>query len=223
VKKDNLAAKLVGLMIAWGGPALLLSPAGRLLGPPERLTTMFLQQLALWASLGIILTIVLAWEKLSLGSLGLRPLGWPSFAWGLLLAVVMIAVVMPALSWALGAAGIPGFEPGMAKILVLPVWFRLVAVVTAGIVEDTLFLGYAFNRLALLIGSRRFAGSVTVIVVSVLHFPTWGLGPVLAYVVAVGVTTGFFMWRRDLLANIVAHVAVDGMALVIVPGLSGVR
>ena len=34
----------------------------------------------------------------------------------------------------------------MTKVLALPVWFRIVAVVTAGIVDDTLFLGYAFTR-----------------------------------------------------------------------------
>ena len=61
------------------------------------------------------------------------------------------------------------------------------------------------------------------LVVSLLHFPHWGLGPVLAYLVAVGLGTAFFAWRRDLGANIVAHVTVDTMGLVIVPWLSQAR
>lgn len=85
-------------------------------------------------------------------------------------------------------------------------WFRVVAVVTAGIFEDALFLGYAFNRLTRLTGSYWLAGIVTVAVVSLLHLPHWGVGPVLTYFVAIGAATGFFVWRQDLLANIVAHV-----------------
>ena len=112
------------------------------------------------------------------------------------------------------------FEAGMAQILILPLWIRFIAAVTAGIVEDALFLGYAYNRLTLLTGSYWLAGLITVLVVSFLHFPHWGVGPMLAYFVAVGLGTAFFAWRRDLLANIVAHVTVDVMGLVIVPWLS---
>jgi hypothetical protein len=33
----------------------------------------------------------------------------------------------------------------------------------------------------------------------------------------------FFAWRRDLLANIIAHTIVDGMALVVVPALTAIQ
>ena len=220
VKHRNLVASLVGLIVAWGGPLVLLSPADRLLGAPNRMTTKVLEQLVLWGLLGIIVVIVIFWEKQPLASLGLRPFRWSSVAWGLLLAAVTIYVVMPSLAWALHVAGIPGFDAGMAKILILPLWVRVIAVVTAGIVEDSLFLGYAFTRLTLLTGSYWMSGLLTVLVVSLLHFPHWGVGPVLAYFVAVGLATGFFVWRRDLFANIVAHVTVDAMGLVIMPLLT---
>ena len=45
----------------------------------------------------------------------------------------------------------------------------------------------------------------------------------LTYFVAVGLAMSFFAWRRDLLANIVAHTIVDGMALVVMPGLASAR
>ena len=219
-KKRNVAAALVGLVVAWGGPLLLLSPADRLLGPPDRMTTKVLEQLMLWVLLAVIVAIVIFWEKQSLASLSLRPFRLSSVGWGLLLAAVTMYIVMPSLTWALRVAGIPGFEAGMAQILILPLWIRFIAAVTAGIVEDALFLGYAYNRLTLLTGSYWLAGLITVLVVSFLHFPHWGVGPMLAYFVAVGLGTAFFAWRRDLLANIVAHVTVDVMGLVIVPWLS---
>jgi membrane protease YdiL (CAAX protease family) len=220
VKHNSILPALVGLTVAWGGTVLLLSPADRLLGAPDRLTTKVLEQLVLWV---VIVAIVMIWEKQPLASIGLRPLRWSSLAWGLVLAAVTIYVVMPSLTRALQAAGIAGFEAGMANLLVLPVWFRIVAVVTAGIVEDTLFLGYAFTRLTRITGSQWLAGIVAGAVFSLLHLPNWGVGPVLSYFVAVGLAVSFFAWRRDLLANIVAHTLVDGMGLVIIPALSSVR
>src|SRR5438876_60384 len=124
----KLAPRLVGLAIAFGGPALLLSPADRLLGPQERLTTKVLEQAVMWLFLAIIVAIVRLWEKETVASMWLRPFAWSSFAWGLLLAAVTIYIVMPALTYALRLAGIPGFEAGMAAILVHPFWLRVIGV-----------------------------------------------------------------------------------------------
>ena len=171
----------------------------------------------------LTVAIITLWEKEPLASIGLRPLRWSSPAWGLGLAAVTMYVLMPPLTWALRAAGIPGVEAGMAKILVLPVWFRIVAVVTAGIVEDTLYLGYAFTQLTRITGNQWLAGIVAGTVFSLFHLPLRGVGPVLTYFVIVGVAWSFFAWRRDLLANIVAHTIVDGMALVVMPAFANPR
>lgn len=216
-------AMITGLAVAFGGPAVLLSPADRLLGPQDRLLTKVLEQLVMWLFLAIIVAIVILWEKQSLSSMWLRPPAWSSLGWGLLLAATTIVVVMPTLGWLLRSAGIPGFEAGMAKILVFPLSLRIFAVITAGVVEDALFLGYGFTRLTLLTGTKWLAGFLTIGLVALLHSPNWGFGPALAYLIAVGLGVAFFVWRKDLLANIVAHVTVDGMGLVIVPLLSSLR
>ena len=206
---------LAGLAVAWGGPAFRLTPIERRLG-----LTKVSEELALWLLLAIVTAIVVFWEKKPLASMGIRPFSWRSVGWGVLLAAVTIYVTIPALTWALRAAGIPAFEEGMAKILVLPLWLRAIAAPTAGVVEDALFIGYAFTRMELLTRSTWLAGTISVAVFSFLHFPHWGLGPALAYLIAVGIAVAFFAWRRDLLANIIAHVIVDGMGLVIVPALT---
>ena len=46
------------------------------------------------------------------------------------------------------SAGLPGFETGMTRVLDAPIGLRMFQVVTAGVVEDTLFIGYADTRLA---------------------------------------------------------------------------
>ena len=72
----KLAPRLAGLAIAFGGPALLLSPADRLLGPQERLTTKVLEQAVMWLFLAIIVAIVRLWEKETVASMWLRPFAW---------------------------------------------------------------------------------------------------------------------------------------------------
>ncbi len=213
----NRTATIVGLIVAWGGVAALVSPLGRLLGPPENRTTQVLGELILWGLLAAVIAIVILWEKEPLASMGLRAFLWTSVAWGLAFAAAVMYLVMPVLAWILQRSGTPGFESGIAKVLVLPLWVRVFAVLTAGIVEDGLFLGYAFTRLTRLTQSYWIAGVISVIVSSFLHLPHWGIGPVMAFVVAEALGTAFFVWRQDLLANMIAHVIVDGMAFVISP------
>jgi membrane protease YdiL (CAAX protease family) len=43
----------------------------------------------------------------------------------------------------------------------------------------------------------------------------WGWWTSLTFVLSGAVTTAFYLWRRDLLANIVAHVVTDFAGLVV--------
>ncbi len=214
------AAAIVGLVVAVGGTVLLASPASRLLGDPDRLSTRITEQLTLWALFATILAIVLGWERLPLASIALEPFHWTSLAWGVALALTLVYVAVPIAMRVLAASGLPGFESGIAKVVALPVWFRIFAVVTAGVVEETLFRGYFLERVATLSGSYWVAGILTVVVFALVHLPFWGPGPVLTLFITGGVMTAFFIWRQDLLANIVAHVIVDAVGLIITPWLS---
>ena len=84
-------------------------------------------------------------------------------------------------------------------------------------VEIELFHGYAVTRLAFLTGDLWLAGILSVTVFAGLHVPFWGAGPGLAFLVGGAASTAFFIWRQDLLAMVVAHVAVDAWGLVVTP------
>ena len=210
-------ANAVGLIVAFGGMALLVSPASRVLGAPGRLQTRLLEQLALWGLFATLLAIVILWEKLPLASLWLRPMAWRSLALGVLFAALQIYLVYPVRVWLLERAGLPGFAAGAEQILALPLWFRILAVVGAGVVEETLFHGYALTRLGALLGSYGAAAAIVVPAFALVHYPFWGAGPVLSFLVSGAVGAAFFLGSRDLLALIVCHVLVDGMGLVIAP------
>lgn len=212
----DAVAAVVGLAVAWVGTGLLISPAARLLGKPDRIATRCLEQTFLWMLFAAILVIVIVWEKQPLASLWFQP-HWFSVAWGLLFAVLSVLVIIPAREWVRRTAGLGGFAAGMEKILTLPVWFRVVAAITAGVVEETLFGGYTITRLAFLTGSLWLAGALSVAAFAALHIPSWGVGPAVSFLVGGAVSTAFFIWRQDLLAMIIAHASVDVWGLVITP------
>src|SRR5438552_12424106 len=90
MSRTKVVPSMLGLCAAMGEPILLAGPASKLLGEPNRLATHLLGQLILWALVALILALVVFWEKQSLRSIGLRPLGWQSVLWGLALAGAFI-------------------------------------------------------------------------------------------------------------------------------------
>ena len=194
-----------------------MSPLARFLGNPSSIVTKCFEQIALWLLFASIVGIVVLWEKQPLASLWLRPLHWSSAAWAGLLVLASILFLFPTTDWVRNAVGLPGYAAGMEKALTLPIWFRVVSVVTAGIVEETLFRGYTVTRLARLTRSLWLAAALSVSIFAALHLPFWGAGPSLAFLISGMATTAFFIWRRDLLAMITAHIAIDAWGLVVTP------
>ena len=109
----------------------------------------------------------------------------------------------------------------MEKVLGLPLWLRVVAVITAGTVEETLFRGYTVTRLSKLTGSMWLAAALSVTAFAALHIPVWGIGPSFSFLLGGAATTAFFIWRRDLLAMVLAHIAIDAWALAVTPHFFG--
>jgi membrane protease YdiL (CAAX protease family) len=99
-----------------------------------------------------------------------------------------------------------GFEPGLDAIVRLPVWFRVFVAVTSGIAEETLYRGYAVERLSEMTGRPWVGGFLAVTAFAAAHIPFWGVGPALGADLPFGaLMTGFYLWRRDLVANVTAH------------------
>lgn len=215
---NSRLAAVFGLVVAFGGTLLLVSPVAGALGDPQRLSTRVLYQLALWGLFALIVAIVSLWEKQSLGSIGLGRLSWASIGLGLGCAALMIAVnsvVIPFLT----KFGIVDLSKGFAVVASWPVWLRLFAAVTAGVVEEVLFRGYAIERLALLIRSYAWAGVISLMIFAAVHLPFWGLGILFNAFFGGAVSTLLYLWRRDLWACIIAHSALDAIALIADPAI----
>jgi membrane protease YdiL (CAAX protease family) len=156
-------------------------------------------------------TVVLAiWAALRMDGLGLRAVGLErprssSVAWGLGL-------------WAFGAFVVPfvtaplfhlvdiDVRSGMTSLAQMPLWLRLVVALTSGPTEELLYRGFAIDQLTRLFGQPWVAGAVAATIFGLAHVPTWGLGFALAADLPMGIyMTAFYIWHRDLAANMFAH------------------
>jgi membrane protease YdiL (CAAX protease family) len=214
------APAVVGLLVAWGGVALLVSPVAQFLGDSSSVVVGVLGQAVLWLICAAVIGVVVFWEKKPLASLWLKPFQWQSLAWAGVLIAGHIVLLFPATEWIRRNLGLPGYAAGMETALASPLWLRVIAVGAAGVVEETLFRGYAVTPLLQLSGSRLLAVSISSVVFAALHLPVWGAGPSVAFFIGGLATTVFFVWRRDLLAMILAHVVIDMWGLVVTPAFS---
>jgi membrane protease YdiL (CAAX protease family) len=96
------------------------------------------------------------------------------------------------------------------------------AVVRAGISEEVLYRGYAIERLQAITGSKWVAAGVSLVLFAGFHFRQGWAGMLLALVLG-AVLTAFYLWKRDLLANMVGHFLVDFIPNVLLVGLGLVK
>ena len=215
--ESNPTAAITGLAVAWGGTALLVSPASRGLDDPSRPAMALVGQALFWSLAAAVCLSVLFWEKQPLRSLWLQQFRWKSIAWGLLLVAAYYTVLFPLGEWVRRSAGLPGFGVGMDRLIKFPLWYRLVAAVGAGIAEEILFRGFSVTRLAMLTGRLWLAAVIALVGFSSLHVPVWGWGFSLGSLISGAAAMAFFIWRKDLLAMMVFHISTDAVGLVVAP------
>ncbi|MDE2162786.1 MAG: CPBP family intramembrane metalloprotease [Alphaproteobacteria bacterium] len=169
-----------------------------------------------WINLAVLIAVVILAERQSLTSIGLRSLRWWTIPLGLLAGVVITALA-GVLVRALGVST----DQHLATFLQsLPFSVRLLLIVTAGVFEETLYRGYALERLASAFNSKWVAAAVTVAFFTLGHVPAVGFAHLLpVFIVSVFVTL-LYLWRRDLMVNVVAHATIDGIGLLLVPILA---
>lgn len=178
--------------------------------PEITFASAILKEALIWASAAALLVIIRRGERLSLRSIGLGTCRWwKSIAWGFVIAVVSAAV-------AGGLAYLTGYGhgPGSAAFEKLPLWLITLIVIRAGVVEELFYRGYAIERLRLF-GLGRFWSVIIPLVIFSLGHWSGGVANILIAFAAGALLTGFYLWRRDLVANMTGHGLVDFVANVV--------
>lgn len=199
---------IIGLLVATVGPPALVITSHRLFGERPSLSTECWLQLILCALAVLVVFIVIGPERRSLRSIGLRVPSRETVVTGLALFVVTF-VLLPFVTAPLGhALGRARVDAGVARIRAWPIWFRLVVSFTSGPVEETLYRGYLIERLLALTDRRWLTAAGAILAFGAAHVPAWGTGFAMTVDLPAGVLlVGGYLWRRDLIANMLAHTA----------------
>jgi uncharacterized protein len=144
-------------------------------------------------------------ERLSAAQLGFSRVGWPTLPSAAALAAFFIFVFGPAAYWVLMRLPLGSFGG----------WFLVLDIVIVSAGEEWLYRGYAIERLQALTGRPWLSGMISLAVFAVAHLPLWGPGVALSTLVSGGVLTALYLWRRDVLFLMLAHVATDLYGLVL--------
>jgi membrane protease YdiL (CAAX protease family) len=204
----------VGLFVALFG-MLIVRPVVNHFWPDPTFAAAIVKEAGMWIVALIILVIVKLGEGLPLSSIGLGTVRfWKSLLWGLLLGVVCLLVggALVALTHFTGG------EAGKAMSK-LPIGLVSLIVLRAGVVEELCYRGYAIERLHALGLPRWIAAAVPLTIFGVGHW-TGGWENIVIALALGAILALFFIWRRDLVANMIGHWLVDFMANV-VPKLAG--
>jgi uncharacterized protein len=154
----------------------------------------------------------------------LQRLGFGQCSWAMpLLAVALTAffelVFGPIAYWVLARSGSQSFGAGIEAVNQLPTAYLMLTIVIVAPAEELLYRGYVIARLSDLAGSFPLASIVSVVAFGLAHVPLWGWAPAATTIVSGGIVTVVYLWRQDILALILAHIATDLYGIVLAPRL----
>ncbi len=189
---------------------LLIRQAVSYFSPTLTFTAAIWKDSLIWVSAIVLLILVRRGERLPFTSIGLGTSAWwKSLLWGLVIAVAC-AIVGGVLAALTGY----GHGPGSAAFEKLPLWLITLIVLRAGVVEELFYRGYAIERLQTLGLNRYWAAAIPLIIFALGHW-TGGAANILIALALGGILAAFYLWRRDLIANMIGHFAVDFAANVL--------
>jgi len=170
---------------------------------------------AIWLYAVIVLAIALFGERRTLASIGLGKFTVASLGFGLGGALLIAGAGALVAYVVYGLLHQPEHADAQAAALVGgSVVYAVCLAVRAGVIEEIFFRGLAIEQLTTLTGHRwlsAFIATAVFVLIHALHFDWIQLVPIAAVSI---VLAGLYLWRHDLWANILAHIAVDAAGLV---------
>jgi len=178
--------------------------------PEPTFASAILKETLIWLNAVALIVIIRRGEHLPMRSIGLGTARWwKSILWGFIIAIVS-AVAVGALAYLTGY----GHGPGSSAFEKLPLWLITAIVFRAGVVEELFYRGYAIERLRMIGLGRVWSVAIPLVIFSLGHWSGGAANILIAF--AAGLTlTGFYLWRRDLVANMIGHGLIDFVANVL--------
>lgn len=217
------AADTVALVLALAGPPAVALVSARLDRAEEGLGAKLVGQACLAGLAAVTVWWVMGPLGLSPAALGLHTPGPSTLLYGAGMTAFFVFALGPVLLRLPRWLGFGGFERTLAQLAKLPVWYLCLAVVVGGVVEELLYRGVALAILADAGVASALAAIIVVCAFSLAHWPMWGPGPAMTTVISGACLTAFFLWHRDLVANMIAHIGTDFVGIVLGPMMARVK
>jgi len=203
---------IIGVALAMGWPFvfLLFSHAGSgSIADPRQDVNVLVRE---WSVTAAVLAIVIFWERLPLATVGLKTPKLADVGW--MLMMIVVTFIGNGAAMAVGSVLTNG-QPGtgaavLAGAAAIPAGMRIALALTAGICEEFLSRGYAIERLTALTGNRFIGAAVPCVLFTLGHARLYGFGVSLLPILATGIAaTVLYVWRRNLIVNMVWHALID--------------
>ena len=175
-------------------------------------------RLTLWGILFFVFVIVILGEKKSIASLGFAPFGRSSFVAGISGAIILM-IVFPITQLVFNKVGLSKQETAYNELTKYSVNYRAFIVITAAVVEELLYRGYAIERTSLITGNIWIASLVSVCFFTAAHIWSWSLRHLLSVAIAGTILTILYVIQRDIVACMIAHVIIDGVGFIVMPAI----
>jgi uncharacterized protein len=207
--RSRKAATWIGLFLALFS-MVIIRDVFRALAPNAGPGLNLLKECLMFFSVGTVLWLLKRGEGMPLRSIGLGTSSWwQTLLWGLITGSVCFAVVI-------GLVLLTHYGQGPSVLDKLPTWLVTLICLRAGIVEELFYRGYAIERLQAVGLSHNAAIALPLAIFSVGHW-TGGAANILIAFVSGAILTAFYLWRKDLVANMIGHFLVDFVANVRLP------
>ncbi len=178
--------------------------------PETTFASALLKESLIWVSALALIVIIRRGEHLPMRSIGLGTARWwKSILWGFIITIVS-AVAVGGLAYLTGY----GHGPGSATFEKLPLWLITAIVFRAGVVEELFYRGYAIERLQMIGLGRFWSIAIPLVIFSLGHWSGGAANILIAFAAGL-ILTGFYLWRRDLAANMIGHGLIDFVANVL--------
>jgi membrane protease YdiL (CAAX protease family) len=166
-----------------------------------------------WALTAALILYIRFAERRPFSSVGLGGPRWKSLVFGIaggLVVTAAFAAVYFIIFPALRLADNPG---AIDAVMQLPPWFKLALLMRAAVFEELFYRGFAIERLTELTGSRWIAAAISLAAFTIAHLDYWGWAHLILAATGGAILTALYLWRRDLVANMIAHFLTDALAL----------
>lgn len=217
--RSTLHWTYLGLAIALFAVPIVAMGFRNFLGPVTA-SVAVARELTMFAAAGVLLWIVRRREGRTLESIGFTGARAGQIALWTLIAVIACVAAL-----AIGLVAVNlldlrfGSAPGAVRTP-LPLWVQFIVVLRAGIVEELFYRGYAIDRLKQVSGSNALAVGVPLLVFAGFHYGQGAGGVLIALLMGIALT-GVYLWKRNIVAVMLAHFLIDFIPNVVLPLLSG--